>query len=216
MSLLLPHPQRLILTEESYTFSQYFGLAFETGDILQELGYGFDTRALQLPTAQPDTLNEAALAVELQDNLAMVDPSSETARRESLIFPVLKAVCHANSLKLRIEYPIRVSELLRGTLDYLIPDGRNLLVVEAKQADLARGFTQLAVELIALSQWKPNFSNLLYGAVTTGESWKFGILDCAQATVVKDTNTYSIPINLGRLLSILYGIVKQEPQGESS
>lgn len=211
-SLSLPLSQRLILTEESYTFSKYFDLAFETGDILQELGYGFDSRVLQLPTAQPDAVNEAALATELQDNLVMVDPSSETARRESLIFPVLKAVCRANSLKLRIEYPIRVSELLRGTLDYFVPDGRNLLVVEAKQADLSRGFTQLAAELIALSQWKPNLPNLLYGAVTTGESWKFGILDRAQAIVVKDTSTYSIPINLGALLSILYGIVEQEGQ----
>jgi hypothetical protein len=45
-SLSLPLSQRLILTEESYNFSQYFDLAFETGDILQELGYSFDTRAL--------------------------------------------------------------------------------------------------------------------------------------------------------------------------
>lgn len=207
MSLSSPAPH-LILTEGSYTFSKYFDLAFETGDILRELGYSFDTRALQLPSSQMSAQSEASLAAELQDNLAMVDPSSETARREALIFPVLKAVCHANLLKLRIEYPIRVSELLRGTLDYFVPDGSNLLVVEAKQADLSRGFTQLAAELIALSQWKAGLPNLLYGAVTTGESWKFGILDRAQSVVIKDTNTYSIPINLGALLSILYGIVE--------
>jgi hypothetical protein len=204
----LPASQRSILTEESYTFSKYFELAFETGDILQELGYQFDTRLLQLPMAQLDASNQIALAAELQDNLAMVDPSSETARREALIFPVLKVVCRLNSLKLRIEYPVRVSELLKGTLDYFVPEGRNLLVVEAKQADLSRGFTQLAVELIALNQWKANLPNLLYGAVTTGESWKFGVLDRSQAIVIKDTNTYSIPINLDTLLSILCGIVQ--------
>jgi hypothetical protein len=208
MSSPLPRSERTILTEEPYTFSKYFDLVFETGDVLHELGYSFDTKLLQLPTAPLDDI-AAALAVELQDNLAMVDPSSETARREALIFPILKAVCRANSLKLRIEYPIRINELLKGTLDYFISEGGSLLVVEAKQADLSHGFTQLAAELIALSQWKPQHSNLLYGAVTTGESWKFGVLNRAEAIVIKDINTYSVPVNLTMLLSILNGIVSK-------
>ncbi len=52
---------------------------------------------------------------------------------------------------LRIEYPVKVNNLLQGNLDYLICSIHSLIVVEAKRDDLTRGFTQLAVEAIALS-----------------------------------------------------------------
>ncbi|MDB9535014.1 hypothetical protein PN451_03980 [Dolichospermum planctonicum CS-1226] len=41
---------------------------------------------------------------------------------------------------------------LKGNLDYLLRSRESLLVIEAKNNDLARGFTQLAVELIAWSE----------------------------------------------------------------
>jgi hypothetical protein len=41
---------------------------------------------------------------------------------------------------------------LRGTLDYFMPAKQSLLVVESKQPDLVRGFTQLSAELLALDQ----------------------------------------------------------------
>lgn len=47
-------------------------------------------------------------------------------------------------------------------------------MVEAKQADMTRGFTQLAVELIALDRWVESNDLILYGAVTTGDIWQFG------------------------------------------
>lgn len=52
---------------------------------------------------------------------------------------------------LRIEYPVKVNNLLQGNLDYLIRSIHSLIVVQAKRDDLTRGFTQLAVEAIALS-----------------------------------------------------------------
>jgi len=57
-------------------------------------------------------------------------------------------------------------------LDYLLRSQKNLLVIEAKNDDLTRGFTQLAVELIALAEVEEN--NILYGAVTIGDVWRFG------------------------------------------
>jgi hypothetical protein len=45
-----------------------------------------------------------------------------------------------------------VNEFLRGNLDYYLQGAHNIVVIEAKQADLTKGFTQLAVELIALDQ----------------------------------------------------------------
>lgn len=54
--------------------------------------------------------------------------------------------------QLRIEYPLSVNNWLKGNLDYLLRSTHSLLVVEAKNDDLTRGFTQMAVELIALSK----------------------------------------------------------------
>ena len=57
--------------------------------------------------------------------------------------------CHC---QLRIEYPLKVNDWLKSSLDYLLCSTNNLLVIEAKNDDLTRGFTQLAVELIALAE----------------------------------------------------------------
>ena len=45
-----------------------------------------------------------------------------------------------------------VSDKLQGALDYYLKGTQNLLVIEAKNEDLERGFKQLGVELIALDR----------------------------------------------------------------
>lgn len=54
------------------------------------------------------------------------------ARREILIAPVLLEVARLCRCQLRIEYPLRVSERLRGTVDYLLRSQQHLVVLEAK------------------------------------------------------------------------------------
>ena len=194
----------------SYSFSQYAALPFDTADILTEFGIAFQSTSLQLPEQQP--LDPNPLTNELIENLALVDPTSEMARRESLIFPVLKAVCKYIQSPLKIEYSIRVNNQLKGNVDYFIPTPRNLVIIEAKNADLGKGFTQLAVELIALDQWIDDPVDYLYGAVTTGETWKFGLFDRQQKLIQKDINTYGVPNDLAKVLSILFGITLQSPE----
>jgi hypothetical protein len=100
---------------------------------------------------------------------------------------------------------------LNGDLDYYLEADHGMLVVEAKQADLTRGFTQLAVELIALDQWVESSDPLLYGAVTTGEIWLFGCLDRAARQVTQDVKLYRVPADLEPLMRILLGILSQKP-----
>ncbi|WP_416666297.1 hypothetical protein [Egbenema bharatensis] len=50
-------------------------------------------------------------------------------------------------------------------------------ISRAGAADLAKGFTQLAVELIAIDQWAVPEQMILLGAVTTGDIWQFSTLD---------------------------------------
>ena len=46
---------------------------------------------------------------------------------------------------MRIEYPLSINNQLKGNLDYLLHLNNNFLVIEAKNDDFTRGFTQLAV-----------------------------------------------------------------------
>ncbi|NES20610.1 MAG: hypothetical protein F6K41_17185, partial [Symploca sp. SIO3E6] len=83
----------------------------------------------------------------------------------------------------------------------------NLLVIEAKNADLARGFTQLAIELIALDQWTTSNEPLLYGAVSTGDVWQFGVLNRERKQIQQDLNLYRVPADLNDLFSSLVAIL---------
>ncbi|MBE9006786.1 hypothetical protein IQ259_17365 [Fortiea sp. LEGE XX443] len=195
---------KILNQSESYTFSKYAELAYDSADILAEFGVTLKNSSLQLPQQLP--IDPEPLKIELQENLTLVDPVSEIARREALIFPILKTVCKFIEVPLKIEYPVRVNNWLKGTFDYFISTEQNLLVIEAKNADLARGFTQLAVELIALDQWTDSTVPMLYGSVTTGDTWKFGSFQRQEKIVYKDTNTYAVPSDLNLVLSTLFGI----------
>jgi len=80
-------------------------------------------------------------------------------------------------------------------------------VVEAKRDDLTRGFTQLAIEAIALSMLDQS-PDLLYGSVTIGNVWIFGILDVTSRTIFQDIGSYTLPDDLEDLIKILVGILE--------
>jgi hypothetical protein len=48
---------------------------------------------------------------------------------------------------------------------------------------------------------------IVYGAVTTGDVWKFGYLDRSRKILYRDINVYAVPENLPLLVSILLGII---------
>lgn len=193
---------------QSYTFSRYFELTADPEDIFAELGATFQKKVLHLPSisSHPDFLPD--LEKRLLQTLELVDLTSEMARRETLIAPVLLAVCAQVRRPLKIEYAIEVSQWLRGSVDYFIPGHQNLLIIEAKQADLARGFVQLGAELLAVDQWTSSTNPLLYGAITTGDAWKFGCLYRSDKVLVQDIQLYTIPSDLNSLVSILLGIIQ--------
>ncbi|MFM8006786.1 MAG: hypothetical protein ACKO86_18020, partial [Dolichospermum sp.] len=82
----------------------------------------------------------------------------------------------------------------------------NFLVIEAKNDDLTKGFTQLAVELIALSQIQEK--SILYGAVTIGNIWQFGKLDSSEKQINQDINLFKIPGDLDSLFAVIMGILE--------
>ncbi|MBW4441531.1 MAG: hypothetical protein KME10_09920 [Plectolyngbya sp. WJT66-NPBG17] len=192
---------------QSYTFRSYFELPFEADEILAELGFTLVRTELEFPRhlgtldRLPETLRR------IQENLRYASLSNEQARRELLVAPVVLDLCHYTQAQLRIEYTLVVSEWLKGSLDYYLKAETNLLVVEAKNDDLVRGFTQLAAELIALDQAGRIDSPVLYGAVTTGDIWRLGKLDRDQKRIEQDLNLYRVPADLEELLRILVALM---------
>lgn len=207
---MIPTP-RLLDPKGSYTFHSYFEMRHNIADILTDLGYTYDRRELNLPESGR-ALELEALKATLKRNLRRIDPASETARQQALIAPVLVELCEIIDAQLDIEYPISVSNWLKGVVDYRIAASSSMLIVEAKQADLTHGFVQLAAELIALDAWISSDDPMLYGAVTTGEDWRFGTLERSRKHITQDIELYRVPEDVERLIRVL--ILTAEPSAE--
>ena len=181
-----------------------------TQDIVAEFGYQYELKLLDLPQTERELMYSAELKTRIERNRKSMGLNNETARREGLVAPLLlDAVYYAKALA-RIEFAIEVTPQLKGILDYFVESENNFLVVEAKNADLQRGFAQLAVELIALDIADETPQSLIYGAVTTGDEWRFGKLDRQLKIIVEDDNLYLVPQNLEQLSRILVGILEQK------
>jgi hypothetical protein len=203
---------RVLDPNESYTFSKYFDLPYAPQDILADLGCSLErTDRLDLPYSEVFLEWLPTLSESLKRRLKRVNTTTEQARREALIFPVIDQICDQLNYPLNIEYTLSVSNWLKGSLDYYIPSPYNLLVIEAKQSDLTKGFTQLAVELIALSEWIDQTMPVLYGAVSTGEIWKFGMFRRDIRQVTEYLSLHPIPQKLEFVTRTLIGILQAEP-----
>lgn len=195
--------QPLLDPNRSYTFSNYFELGFTAEDLVAELGYSFQRKFLTLPQYTDELDRIADLKQRIEEILPYVDLENEATRREMLIAPIIADLIHYSRANLRIEYLIKVDNRLQGKLDYLLRSTANLIVIEAKQADINRGFTQLATEMIALDQWMDSPQPEILGAVTTGNIWQFGILDRQSKLICEGINLYRVTEELEIIIRIL-------------
>ncbi len=112
--------------------------------------------------------------------------SSEKARSESLIWPILLAAREVCSDRLAIysgqQFEVNRERGLSGECDFLIAVAPSTLpvqppivtVVEAKKADIDSGTGQCLAEMIAADEFNraAGFSvRPIYGCITTGEVW---------------------------------------------
>lgn len=195
------------------TFQDYFKLNLPADEISALLGYKYSRRKLDLATKCEQTITVNAdrinnLLERLEEGLQHVGMQSEMARREFLIAPVLLEVIHYTNARVYIEYTVKASDSLQGSLDYLLKTEEQLLVVEAKNGDLQRGFHQLMAELAALDLKKTTSANQLYGIVSMGDGWQFGILDRQNKVIIQDAEFYSVPMNTELLIRIMIGILQ--------
>ncbi len=112
--------------------------------------------------------------------------TSEGARTEAIIFPILREVYkdYSDKFVLWIQKSFTYNAKLNGTPDYLIatksPLGKTVLakpllgVVEAKKNDFEVGWAQCLAELVAIQKLNDDEETSVYGIVTDGERWQFG------------------------------------------
>lgn len=138
--------------------------------------------------------------------------SSEGARAEAVIFPVLREVFkrHHDLLTLWIQKPITCDAKLSGTPDYIVAVASELgktvlepplvMMTEAKKNDFEQGWGQCLAELIAAQRLNGTPNLPVFGVVTDGLTWQFGKL--TNSTFLKHSAPSTIS-DLAELLSML-------------
>lgn len=162
----------------------------------------------------PGELEPSAVFVqEFEFNQANIDIfSSEGARAEAVIFPVLREVYkrHHDKYTLWIQKYITCDEKLSGTPDYILATKSELgktvleaplvMMAEAKKNDFEQGWGQCLAELVAAQKLNGDADRPVYGVVTDGLMWQFARL--ANGTIVKNPTVGTID-GIPRLLGML-------------
>ncbi len=141
--------------------------------------------------------------------------STEKARSELIIAPVLvelrKLAQKRISLFSGVDFTVDPALGLSGVCDFIISRSAEqlyvsapiLMLAEAKNEDMKRGYAQCIAEMVAARTFNERESipsDRVYGAVTTGSNWKF--LQLEGSTVAIDMPEYYIS-EVDKILGIL-------------
>lgn len=67
------------------------------------------------------------------------------------------------------------------------------------------------MELVAIDQWTNLAQPCLVGAVTTGDIWRFGVLERSSKHVTQGLNVYRVTEDLEELMQILLAVLMPVP-----
>jgi hypothetical protein len=174
---------------------------------------------------QPDLFVDATL---LQPSAMLADTLAETAylamaihtekaRSEMLITPVLLDLWRQAQAQISLfsgtEFTVDEARGLTGYCDYILSRSKEqltinapvIMIVEAKNENIKGGLGQCVAEMIAaqlFNEREGNGIDTIYGAVTTGEIWKFLKLVGAVASI--DLSDYYIVRDVPKILGILW------------
>jgi len=164
------------------------------------------------PELQPGTLLSDTLTYNLPLALAI---NTEKSRSELIIAPILVELRRQFESQISffsgIEFNIDPTLGLNGVCDFILSRSSEQLmvsapvitIVEAKKENLNAGLGQCIAEMFAAQRFNEQEENsiaTIYGAVTTGNLWKF--LQLKQVDVEIDLTEYSVN-QLSKILGIL-------------
>jgi hypothetical protein len=145
--------------------------------------------------------------------------STEKARSEFIIAPILAELWLMADQRVGlfsgVDFTIDPAQGLAGVCDYVITRSPEqyfikapvLMLVEAKNEDMKRGYAQCIAEMLGAQVFNERegvVCDRIYGAVTTGNIWKF--LDLEGTTARIDARDYYIE-RLDKIMGILLHLV---------
>jgi hypothetical protein len=147
---------------------------------------------------------------------------TEKARSEMIIAPILielrKLVKHKISLFSGIDFSVDLQNSLNGVCDFIISKSAEqlfikapvMIIVEAKNENIKGGLPQCIAAMLAAQLFNARENTMvttIYGAVTTGNSWKF--LKLEDKAVFVDMDDYYIN-DPGKSMGILLRMVEDK------
>ena len=172
----------------------------------------------EVPEAEISSYLSTTLTRNVQLALSI---NTEKARSELIIINILveakEMLAESISLFSGIDFTVDRERGLSGFCDYILSQSAEqlyldvpvLAVVEAKNEDIISGLGQCIAEMYAAKLYNEKENRLLpciYGAVTTGDEWKF--LKLAEDTVFIDKPSYYIS-SIGKIMGILAYMLKK-------
>src|SRR5215470_2295055 len=167
-----------------------------------------------VPPMQPSVMLANALIETAHLAIAI---NTEKARSEMLITPVLLDIWRQAQAQISLfsgtEFNVDAERGLTGYCDYILSRSKEqliinapvVMIVEAKNENIKGGLGQCVAEMIAAQMFNEREGNAIdtiYGAVTTGEIWKFLKLVGAVASI--DLSDYYIVRDVPKILGILW------------
>ncbi len=166
----------------------------------------------EVPTVEVSNYLKETLVYNVPFALAS---NTEKSRSEMIITPILLEVTRQlkNQISLfsGVDFTVEPGRGLNGICDFILSHSPELLiisapvvvVVEAKKEDIKGGLGQCVAEMIAarlFNEREGNEISGIYGAVTTGEIWKF--LKLEGQTIHIDLPDYFLN-DVGKILGIV-------------
>ena len=165
------------------------------------------------------------LAETLKENIPLaLAIHTEKARSELIIMPLLvelrKLLNHQISLFSGVDFEVDPPQGLTGVCDFIVCRSTEqffisapiLVIVEAKNENIKGGLGQCMAAMIAAKLFNEREGNdlaMVYGAITTGNIWRFVKLE--KDTAFIDRREYYIE-RVGKILGILLNMVGLETQ----
>lgn len=169
-----------------------------------------------LPAVTASALLRQVLAEHIPLALAI---HTEKARSELIIAPILvevrRLMHHRVSLFSGVDFSVEPEQGLNGICDFIFSRSPEqlyiaapvVLIVEAKNENIKAGLPQCIAAMVAaqrFNQREDNSITTIYGAVTTGNIWKF--LRLESATVSIDQGEYYLNQVDSILAALVYAI----------
>jgi hypothetical protein len=171
-----------------------FPLSYQEKDFIQSIGF------------ECDEYFSRRLNTVIQEGIVF---NSEYAICENIISPILTEIWreYIQSFLIWSHQPLNYDENLSGVPDYVVaqrsPRGKVVLekpyviVVEAKKDNFEEGWGQCLAEMLAAQKLNNDPSKKLFGMVSNGKLWEFGVL---QEEMFTKNRKYYVLENLEELM----------------